>query len=266
MDYTIIRNDKDFHKWHEYAPLDGQYVKYADSEPSIIAASHKIEDVYYCFCNARQSFLCANYDNYGDISGSDKLSMTNTKSHFLIYAVLEYAICLDLSWQVIWAYIQPSSFEYLIEQKYKEMEKECDRDNIHIQLNCIISQGGVGITQAQRLKRLLTDFENDDTIKKLRSIYNSLKHHGTIHFCELGPQLNTMLTPVNGRKIPILSRKSYSIQEIEELLFSYHFKFKEYFNTLIREIMPADYKDGKVPFVDYYNTLIRMDSITNQNN
>lgn len=261
MDYEIIRNDNDFHEWHSYAPIDSQYVKYSSSEPSIIAAGHKIEDVYYCFANARASFMNAGLDNYGDICGDNDISKKYTKSHFLTVSLLEYAICLDISWQVIWAYTQPSSFEYLINQKYKEMEKECTSESVHTQLNCIISQNGVGIVQAQKLKQILTDFENDSCVKKLRSIYNGLKHQGTIHFQGLGEQLNSMMMSVENKTIPTLGRKSYTLEEIENLLFEYHFKFKEYFNSIIQEIMPPDYKDGKVSFVDYVNTILNMNSV-----
>lgn len=263
MNYDIIRNDNDFHEWHSYAPIDAQYVKYADSEPSVVAAGHKIEDVYYCFVNARASFMNAGIDNYGDISGDNEISKKYTKSHFLIYAVLEYAICLDISWQVIWAYIQPSSFEYLVNRKYKEMEKECSSENVHLQLNCAIAQGSAGFTQAKRLKQLLTNFENDSDVKKLRSIYNGLKHHGTIHFKGLGSQLDTMMISVGNRQIQTLNRKSYTMDEIEELLLSYHFKFKNYFNSIIQEIIPQDYKDGKVSFQSYINTLLNMNAVLN---
>ena len=83
----------------------------------------------------------AGVENFGYISSNDEFSKKYAKSHFLTYAVLEYSICLDVSWQVVWAYIQPSSLEYLMKNEYKEMEKECTRESVHSQLNCIISQG-----------------------------------------------------------------------------------------------------------------------------
>lgn len=43
MDHNYLREDSDFHKWHKYAPLDTQYIKYAESNPSVIAVGHKIE-------------------------------------------------------------------------------------------------------------------------------------------------------------------------------------------------------------------------------
>lgn len=141
MNYDTIREDEDFHVWHSYAPKDSQYIRYAESDPSLIAAGFKISDVYYSFCNARCLLMDAGVENFGYISSNDEFSKKYAKSHFLTYAVLEYSICLDVSWQVVWAYIQPSSLEYLVKNEYKEMEKECTRESVHSQLNCIISQG-----------------------------------------------------------------------------------------------------------------------------
>ena len=61
--------------------------------------------------------MFANSENFGDLSGPNEISRLYTKTHFLTNALLEYAICLDISWQVVWAYIQPSSLEYLMKQK-----------------------------------------------------------------------------------------------------------------------------------------------------
>ena len=134
MDYNKIAKDETFFSWHEYAPSDIHYVLFSESAPYLIATGHKIDDVFYCFANARVSFLHSFSDNFGDISDNDDLSKLYAKTHFLTNALMEYAICLDISWQVVWAFIQPSSFDYLIHQKYKEMEKECTRESVHCQL------------------------------------------------------------------------------------------------------------------------------------
>ena len=259
MDYGKIIEDESFFAWHGYAPMDGQYVKYSDENPSVIAAGHKIEDVFYSFANARASFMNADAEDFGDISSDDEISRLYAKTHFLTYALMEYAICLDISWQVIWAYIQPSSFEYLIHQKYKEMEKECTSENVHIQLNCIISQKSIGFTEAENIKNILTDFENDEDVLELRKLYNSIKHHGMIHFEGLGAKNDTMFIALNGRQIPLLSRRTCTVLDVEELLYRYHFKFETYFNSIIELIMPDDYKESKVPFIDYLNVLLKMD-------
>ena len=262
MDYEKIRNDEDFHKWHEYEPNDSQYVRYAAENSSIIAAAHKIVDVYYSFANARCSFMDAGAENYGDISSNDELSIRYTKSHFLRCAVLEYGLCLDICWQVIWAYIYPSSLEALMKNEYKKIEKKCTKRSVHYRLKNLIAQGQ---TDLENLKKLLSKFEKDKDIKKLRTLYNSLKHHGTIHFQGLGANFASMMMSVEGSKIPTLSRESYTFENIEDLLYKYHFKFKKYFNKIIQSIIPEDYFNNTVPFGEYISTILQMKKTLDDN-
>lgn len=265
MHYELIRKDLSFQEWREYTPLDTQYIRYADSNPGVVAAGHKIEDVYYCFSNARCSFMNAGASNFGDIAADTELSKKYTKAHFLIQAVLEYSICLDLSWQVIWAYIQPASFEYLVKRDYILMEKECTRENVHNQLNCAISQHGMGGRKASKLKELLIQFDDDSDVTKLRGIYNMMKHHGTIHFDDLHMQMDSLLIEIDGRSIPTLSRKVYTFEEVETVLFEYHQKFVKYFNSIIDEIMPDDFQQTTIGLKEYLSTALRMDSLLNRN-
>ena len=51
MNYVDLRNDNDFQKWSQYEPIDSEYVKYAENEPYVISAAHKIGDVYHTFAN-----------------------------------------------------------------------------------------------------------------------------------------------------------------------------------------------------------------------
>lgn len=260
MNYTELTKDNDFHKWHNYEPLDSDYVKYGEKDPSVIAAGHKIVDVYHTFANAKQSFMSAGYDNYGDLCGESEVSKLYIKTHFLLHSVIEYAICLDLSWQVIWAYVQPASFEYLLTNQHKKMENECNRDNLKAQLDCAISQRNL---KATRIKQIMEDFDNDTEVMKLRTLYNSLKHRGIIHFDGLGENFKTMMMQVNGKCAQTLSREEYTVETVESMLFTYHQKFQQYFNKLIAEIMPADYLNKNVSFIDYVNTTIKMCSIQN---
>lgn len=255
MNYEELSKDNDFHKWRNYEPLDTQYIRFSKTNPSAIAAGHKICDVYYAFCNAKHSFRSAGYHNFGDLAGNNEKSKLYTKAHFLLYAVSEYSLCLDLSWQVVWAYIQPSSFEYLMSMNYKKMEKECNRDNLHKQIDCAIAQHNL---QAIKLKGFLKGFDEDSDVMKLRTLNNSLKHHGTIHFEGLGANFSSMLLPINGEKVSTLSRATYTLEEVEDLLLSYHNKFQNYFNAIIDEVIPSDYLDSRVPFTTYINTLIEM--------
>lgn len=262
MDYNYLRENLDFQKWHQYAPLDTQYIKYAESDPSVVAAGHKIDDVYYAYCNARASFMFANSENFGDISGPSEISKLYAKTHFLTNALIEYAICLDISWQVVWAYIQPASLEYLMKQKYKDMEKECTRDSVLAQLKCIISQNGVGITVAQNLLDVVNRFDNDADTLKLRSIYNRIKHQGIIHYEGLGANFSEISIPINGMMPPMLHRKSYTVENIEELMFSYHKKFKLYMDEMISIIIPEGYLETTVPFEKAIAEIIKMNKAT----
>ena len=258
MDYNYLREDSDFHKWHKYTPLDTQYIKYAESNPSVIAVGHKIDDVYQAYANARASFMFANSENFGDISGLSELSRLYTKTHFLTNALIEYAICLDISWQVVWAYIQPASLEYLMKQKYKDMEKECTRDSVLAQLKCIISQNGFGVTVAQKLLDVVNSFDNDEDTLKLRSIYNGIKHQGIIHYEGLGANFTEISISVNGKMPPMLHRKSYSVDEIEELMFAYHKKFKIYMDELIDVMIPDGYLETTVKLEEAVSEILKM--------
>lgn len=256
--YQELAQDNDFHKWQKYEPLDSQYVKYSKTNSSVIAAGHKICDVYYAFANAKHSFRSADYKNYGDLCGDDEISRLYTKTHFLINSISEYALCLDLSWQVIWAYIQPSSFEYLMSFKHKDMEVECNRENLCMQLDCAISQN---VIKATTLKTIMKDFDDDSDVIRLRKLNNSIKHHGTIHFENLGANFTSMMFTLNGETVKTLSRKTYSVGEIEELLFTYHMKFQIYFNKIIKEIIPDDYYETNVSLHEYYDVLKDMNKI-----
>ena len=204
-------------------------------------------------------FVIRNGDLY--ISGKDEQSMFYAKTHFLTNAILEYAICLDISWQVIWAYIQPSSLEYLMKQEYKKMEKECNRDNVLQQLNCVISQRSIDFTKAERLKNIMTDFDNNYNTIKLRAIYNGIKHHGTVHFKGLGENFESFGVAVAGKCPPMLCRKSYTVEEIENILFDYHCAFKKYFNEIVDAIMPSEYLDNKMPFGDFIGSVINIATV-----
>lgn len=251
MDIQELRNDKKFENWHEYEPMDTQYVRYIKTDPSVLAAGHKINDVYHTFCDARASLLQANYKNYGDLCADNEISRLYIKTKFLKDALMEYAICLDLSWQVVWAYIQPSSFAYLVQKKYKEMEKLCTEDNVHSQLNCAIAQN---VDKAKRIKDLIICFGDEKTVRDIRSMYNSIKHRGMMYFKGFSKEdISKFLFDPN-IEMP-LKRETYDPNYIQELLLSYHEKFEEYFNDLISLIMPIDYKNNDIGIINYISIL-----------
>lgn len=255
MNYQELLKDNDFHRWHEYEPIDTQYARYAKTDPSVIAAGHKIVDVYYAFADARAMFIYSFSENFGDIVGDKEIDRLYAKSNFLRQAVLDYALCLDMSWQVIWAFIQPASFEYIIKNEYKNMEKVCTSENVHLQLNCAVSQG---MDKARAIKNLLLNFENDEDVKEVRTLYNSIKHHGTIHIKGLGINFSSLMITVEGVSVKTLNREEFSIEDIESMLWIYHQKFQVYFNSLIQLIMPDDYLNNSCDLEEMINTNLKM--------
>lgn len=248
---TDIRHDR----WFGYEPLDAQYFRYIQEKPSVLAVGHKIADVYHTFCDARSSLLSSNYKNYGDLCADNDYSRMYIKTKFLKQALLDYAICLDLSWQAIWAYVQPSSFAYLLNQNYKEMEQWCNSEGVHSQLNCLISQYSVGYNEVKnsediiKIKNLLGNFENNVTVKKVRGIYNSIKHRGTIEFRDFNEEGVRRFLFDKNIEMP-LKREVYDLEQFQNMLLEYHDKFIEYFDEFIDIVMPKDYKNNSVEIID----------------
>lgn len=257
MDIQGLRDDREFESWHEYEPMDAQYVRYIKSNPSVLAAGHKINDVYHTFCDARGSLMRANYNNYGDLCADDDASKLYIRTKFLKDALVEYAICLDLSWQVIWSFIQPSSFKYLVQKKYDEMEKVCTAESVHTQLNCAIAQK---VTQAEKLKGILTKFENDPVVKEVREIYNSIKHRGMMYFKGFAKENLFKFLFDQSIEMP-LQREKYDPKSIQDLLLTYHEKFKVYFEDVISTIMPEDYKNNNVDVINYISVIAEIKRI-----
>ena len=258
IDYEIILKDETFQDWFKYRPYDVDYVKYAEQEPHIVATAHKIEDVYYAFANARTYFLNAGSDDYGELYDGDEISSRFGKAQFINSAILEYALCLDLSWQVIWANIQPSSLEYLATLQYKEMEALCNRENLKTMFDQAISLGGLDSEKAKVLKSIFEDFDDSEEVKRLREIYNALKHRGTFMYEGLGEERETMVVKVNGKDIKKLSRKTYSFAELESILLDYHTLFIDYFEKIIKTTMPDDFDVKTVNAADYFHVILKL--------
>ncbi len=126
--YEEISNEGKYHAWYKYEPHDVQYMRYAEDNPSAIAAGFKIGDVYKVFALAKASLMFSMEENYGDLASQDNdMAQLTVKYMFVQNAISQYAICEDLSWQVVWAYIQPSDIKYLMNDEFEKMEKTCDR-------------------------------------------------------------------------------------------------------------------------------------------
>ncbi len=257
--YKEVSNEGKYHEWHNYEPHDIQYMRYAEENPSAVAAGFKIGDVYKVFAFAKASLMFSMEEDYGDLAAKDsEISKLTVKYMFVQNAISQYAICEDLSWQVVWAYIQPSDIEYLMNDEFQKMEKTCDRDNLLAQLDCGISQK---VLAAQKLKDIVTKFDNDEEVMKFRTLNNYLKHRGTLHIEGLGEQDKALMGCVNGQFIGMLSRKSYTLNELQETIWVFHKKFEEYFNEIIEVIMPEDFCNNKIDAISGLNALLKMASV-----
>lgn len=259
MDYTELKKDNTFQTWHEYEPFDTQYARYYKNNPEIIACGHKIADVYRTFSDARASFMFADGRDYGDCCANNDVSKLYMKSLFLKNAILEYAVCLDLSWQVIWYYTQPKTAEHLLKNGYTLSEELCNATAIYSKFAELISTND---KHAKQLKKIMSKFQNKSEVIALRKVYNTMKHRGTISIKGLEYNNKTMMGFV---KVKTLDRPEFSFDELESMLFSYHKLFIPYFESIISEIMPplVDYRNNKMDFVDYFNATNDMNRIQN---
>ena len=258
MDIEELKKSCKFHKWHEYEPMDAQYERYIEN-PSVLAAGHKINDVYHTFCDARAGMIYSACKNYGDLCEDDDLSRLNLRAMIIKHSLIDYAICLDLSWQVIWAYIQPTNFSYLVSRGYKELEKVCTSEVVHVQLNCAISQKNL---EAEKISTLLTGFEMDEDVVSLRKVYNSVKHHGILYFNGFAEDSTFNFLFDKNIEFP-LKRTMYDLNYIKELLLRYHGKFEDYFSKLIDIIMPKDYLDTRIDLIGMITTIAKIEKMEN---
>lgn len=263
MKYEEIARHNGFHKWFDYIPHDAQYMKYAENNPSAVAAGFMIGEVYHAFSYARASLMFSLENNYGDLAKqTDDLAMLTVRYIFVQNMIMQYAICEDLSWQVIWAYILPADIQYLMKNEYEKMTKECNRDNLLAQLNCGIGQHNL---TAEKLKNILTSFDNDEEVMKFRTLNNYLKHRGNIHIQGLGNDDNSLMFAIDGCPVSIRAHESYKLEELQDMAWAYHKKFEKYFNEIIDTIMPSDYLDTTISFVDGVNAVIKMCKAQNDN-
>ncbi|WP_026509177.1 hypothetical protein [Butyrivibrio sp. LC3010] len=261
LKYEDITQDMIFQDWFKYEPHDVQYVRFCEDNPSAIAAGYKIADVYRSFAMARASLLFSLENNYGDLAkpGDDLL----VRTLFVQNAILQYSICEDLSWQVAWAYILPADITYLMNNEYEKMSKECNRDNLIEQLDCGISQHSL---EAEKIKEIIVKFDDDEDIKKFRTLYNFLKHRGNIHVEGLGNEDEYLMSMVNGKAVKILSREKYTLEQLQDLTWNYHQKFEKYFSELITAVIPDDYTNNSVTLGEWIISNLKMaDAQKNKN-
>lgn len=263
MDYKELSNDNKFHKWLVYLPQEAQIARYGRNQLFIITSAWKIIDVYNAFVNAKQSFRSAGYEDYGDLCGDDETSRNYTKCHFLMSAIMEYNTCLDLCYQVIWAYIYPNPLEYFREESYKALLKKCDSACVHKRLNELIDGDK---TEYSDLKKLLSKLQNEENVMKLNQLCNYLKHRGIIRFQEYEDKMENMLLAVDSKAVDLFKENWCSANVVEEILSGFHNTFQEYFEEIIKFIIPEDYLNTAFILEEYEDVVKCIRNRVNESN
>ena len=262
MTIENVIEDGAFHSWRGFEPGEIQYAAYIHAKPEVIAAGHKIQDLYWSFCHARYTFLEA-YDVASD-SKENLFKITN----LLSCAILQYGLCYDLLWQIAWAAEMPTSFNLICDLETEKLEKECTRESLEERIGCNISQNSSVASQSWKLNQWLRSVDNDVSIVALREIYNYIKHRGAIYYSELienqSPIVNVDLGNGISSGIKFPERKEYSIDRIKSLLIDYHFTLEKAINRLIEIVMPQDYKSVSVNGSTFLCTVV--DVVNQQQN
>lgn len=241
-----------------YEPHESEYARYAADKPYLIATAHKLQDVYETLSRARAFLWYLSNEEWGDFANkSDAVSLLFLKSQLLQSALYLYGSTLDMIWQMVWAHIQPASLDYILDLKYMEQYKNCDRDNILAQLKCDIARGGSGAQTAERIKDIFEAFDQLPITIEMRSIYNYVKHHGTLRFEGLGSNPQTLNVTVNSQSVNVLHRKITSIESLKATLLDYDRAYVQYIRQLVSLFIPEDYKQASMPATEFIAGILK---------
>lgn len=232
-----LNNKYNIHEWAKYRPFEAHYESY---EPHIIYACHKITDVYYAFASARSYISDYECDNFGQlISKHDELHLRYIRSKCLQSALAHYNYAIDLSWQVIWFYLGDNSYLFMERPElYEKYSTLCNEKSLYFKLD---------ICKFDYLKKHIISFFNADSTTKLREIYNYVKHRGSLHTEELGDKFSHYRISYQVGDIkyqpPMITRKSFDLDEFKEAIINFDISFYGYFQQLIKWIIPEDFTD-----------------------
>jgi hypothetical protein len=227
-------------EWHSYEPWDPHYCNFP---PHIIFAAHKIGDVYESFTNARFFLSYIELDNYGElIAENDELHLSFIRSRLLQSALASYNYCIDLSWQVLWFYFGESRYRLYDDPDYYYKEAQnCNRESLKVRLH---------LAHSDHISRHLDLFLSNDVISKVRTKYNYLKHRGTFYTPGFGEQYKYLMGGANGRSFKMVEREVFDISEWKRNLIAFDEHFYQYFNQIIKWVMPKDFLTFEGSFTD----------------
>lgn len=232
----------------DYEPLDIHYAKFGVDQPYLLTAGQKVVDTYYSIIRARVLLIYSTLDNLGDLSEGDEPSVLFTRSQMVIASLIEFNHCVDITWQIIWSYFQPSSLEHIYSGDFMKLQSACTYESVVEQLKCSAALHSPYISLALQAKGLIEDFNGKDKYGEVRTICNIVKHRGTIHIEGLGSNENELGVIFNKKRIPKLSRPSYNIDYLTALLLNFDSDLSRYLEAIVDLLFPQDYISKTISF------------------
>ncbi|SDF43833.1 hypothetical protein SAMN05216464_11816 [Mucilaginibacter pineti] len=150
------------------------------------------------------------------------------RSQFLKNSVLWYNSCDDYFLQIIWfAFDFTDPNKLTTQAKYKRVLKDCRWESLLKALEPKKYENEV-----INLLNEIDKFHNDDTVKQVKSIANSLKHHADIYIQDLETQPDYLITSYQGFTSAATANKGLDIDESAILLQDMHKKVVEFASFL----------------------------------
>lgn len=237
--------------WYGLFPDEQQYVLF---EPHLIYATHKMDDVYYAFANARSYLSDYECDNYGQlISVNDDLHLKYIRSKLLQSSLAFYNYAIDLTWQVAWFYVGDNSYLFMEKPElYDTFAKKCTKEALFNKLS---------MYRKEHIRIHINDFFNLELTTSIRNVYNYVKHRGTLYTRGLGEQYSNFMLffqDSDGEEyIPkMITREVFDLNEWHSKLIDFDKSFYEYFELLISWILPSDFSEVKIGFTEYFNYIL----------
>lgn len=232
---------KDIHHWMEYKP---GWEHYLECDPNIVAAGVKIEDVYRTISLARAHMFFQDVGDFGQlISEKDDLYLNFIKSTFLQDSMMYYNICIDLSWQVLWYYFGSNDINIIKDKvKYNSEARGCNLESLNYRLQ---------LAKQEKLRNIINDFFNSDSVKEIRDLYNYMKHRGTFYVELMGKNEEFIPFNINGINPPMITRKELDLDDWTQKLTDFDREFVNYFELIISIVIPKSYKDCTFSFTSF---------------
>lgn len=247
-----LTDSYDIDHWMKFRPSMTQYIRFSQNQSHLLLAGHKIEDIYRQYKMARASLMYLEIEDYGQLIGqNDELHLAYIRSKFLFDALALYNYCIDLSWQMVYLYHGDAHFGAVqLEEYYMQASKDCDYESLKGRL--------VKVNKRDGLFNHIDKFFNATLTNEIRQAYNYIKHRGTFHVEGLGINENNVPIGLAGYQLKMLSRKSINIDEWKEKLIQYDISFYNYFEDILKSLMPPHYSNNSVSLEELANTALNL--------